>query len=160
MNWFWSISMFKPFFFPHVSMCVQTERPTNAPHLLQPLHCTVGWDSSIFNVFLSIIHTPNLGALQCEGLLMGWDTVPVSHRNLSLSRTQFISLCIFLAFFFFFHTDGSLASVHLCRLKQLKSFFSVVLMEREGCRRHRQSEELCCAHHLPRGVMRSTHTVS
>lgn len=42
-------------------LCVQTERPTDAPHSLHC--CTVERDPSIFNIFPSIIHRPNLSVL-------------------------------------------------------------------------------------------------
>lgn len=100
-----SISMFVAFCFGYVCericvcVCVQTERPTNAPHSLQSLHCTAGRDSSIFNMFLSIIHTPNLSALLCEGLVIGWDIFLLtrSHSFLSLflfASLVFVSLCL------------------------------------------------------------------
>lgn len=119
-----SISMFVAFCFGYVCervcvcVCVQTERPTNAPHSLQSLHCTAGRDSSIFNMFLSIIHTPNLSALLCEGLVIGWDIFLLTRSHSFLSLFLFASLlCLFLFVLMF--------SVHPRCLQQLHCFFFI-----------------------------------
>lgn len=70
-----------------VSVFIFAERPTDAVHSL--CSSTVGRDPFIFNIFLSIIHSPNLSASLCKGPLIGWDISPFSPFILSLTFTFF-----------------------------------------------------------------------